>query len=220
MRLRLALADRNVDLGEGETVLGRDESCDVVLRDRSVSRRHAVVVARGASVTIRDLGSRNGSWVNGARTVGDRRLRAGDRVELGVCALSVTQVLADHDDHDDGWIAVQAALLAKASTAGRTREADEIVFRLAEAIEARVSIGGTLAGDVADAALSSIIDYAPVRERQGWIRWAIAVHAKLGHTPGPAVLRALEAGPDDTGLRTSGTVSSRLSIPAPKVRSA
>lgn len=220
MRLRLALGHRDVDLAAGETVLGRDDGCDVVLQDRSVSRRHAVVAVRAASATIRDLGSRNGTWVNGARIVDERKLRVGDRIELGVCGLGVQQIALQRDDHDDGWVAVQAALLVKASAAGRTREADEIVFRLAEAIEARISTSGSLAGDVADAALSAIIDYAHVRERQGWIRWAIAVHAKLGHTPGPAVLQALEGGPEDSGLRTSGAVAARPSIPAPKRRSA
>jgi FHA domain-containing protein len=62
--------------------IGRSSSCDLVLRDDSVSRRHAEIALRGGVCVVRDLGSSNGTWVNG-RAVQRARLRAGDELQLG-----------------------------------------------------------------------------------------------------------------------------------------
>jgi transcriptional regulator of acetoin/glycerol metabolism len=50
-----------------EAYIGRDESCAVVLSGPDVSRRHAVVRVEGPHHVLLDLGSRNGTWVNGRR---------------------------------------------------------------------------------------------------------------------------------------------------------
>ncbi len=63
-------------------LLGRDAGCDVVLALRSVSRRHAELTVRGGVCVVRDLGSVNGTWVNGDRVL-EARLRAGDHLHLG-----------------------------------------------------------------------------------------------------------------------------------------
>jgi hypothetical protein len=65
-----------------ELLVGRAQSCDVVLEDRSVSRRHARLVFRDATWVICDLDSTNGTFVNGVR-VGRCQLRPGDRVLIG-----------------------------------------------------------------------------------------------------------------------------------------
>ena len=64
------------------TVLGRSRACDVVLADDSVSRRHAMLVREGGRVVLTDLGSTNGTLVNG-RWVTQAEVRPGDRVRLG-----------------------------------------------------------------------------------------------------------------------------------------
>ncbi len=63
--------------------LGRDASLDCVLDVKSVSRKHAKVERRGASFYIADLGSTNGTLVNGVRIEGTTRLGQGDRIQLG-----------------------------------------------------------------------------------------------------------------------------------------
>jgi hypothetical protein len=211
MRVVLTLPDREVAMSAGERVLGRDVTCDIVVDDRSVSRNHAAIVVSTHSVIVRDLGSKNGTWVNGMRLATDRRLRHGDRLGLGAVVLPVRIVAAPSEDgYDDGWLAIQAALLVKESSAGRTREADEILFRLAEAFEDRIASGDAFGVDVTDAALAAVIDYAAARARPGWTRWASAVHAKLALPPGPAVRRSLENVGE--ALRTSGTVTATTSI--------
>lgn len=77
------------------TVLGRDETCDIVLPDSGVSRRHAeLVVDTGegaARLSVRDLGSTNGTFVDGQR-VAHQVLAAGDVVALGRTQIVVREV--------------------------------------------------------------------------------------------------------------------------------
>ena len=63
--------------------IGRSASCQLVLDDALVSRRHAQITVLADSVSVRDLGSANGVFVNGERVNGDRALRAGDRILIG-----------------------------------------------------------------------------------------------------------------------------------------
>jgi hypothetical protein len=72
-----------LDRAEGEELLvGRHPRCDVVVPDRSVSRRHARLTFRDGVWVLQDLASTNGTAVNGAR-VGRTTLHAGDIVTLG-----------------------------------------------------------------------------------------------------------------------------------------
>jgi len=74
---------RSVEIAEGETVrIGRDAANDVVLHSPIVSRRHAVLERRGGRLVIRDLGSTNGTYVNGVR-IAEQVLREGDSVRIG-----------------------------------------------------------------------------------------------------------------------------------------
>jgi hypothetical protein len=70
------------DGGHKELLIGRHHSCDVVLCDPSVSRRHARLVFRDGSWVLQDLASTNGTAVNGVR-VGRCELRPGDHLALG-----------------------------------------------------------------------------------------------------------------------------------------
>jgi pSer/pThr/pTyr-binding forkhead associated (FHA) protein len=69
--------------------IGRSSGCDVVLTDDSVSRRHAEIALRGGVCVLRDLGSCNGTLVNG-RPVLRARLRRGDEIVLGETVLRLT----------------------------------------------------------------------------------------------------------------------------------
>lgn len=71
----------------GELVLGRAEDAGLRLDHPSVSRAHALVELRGGHATLRDLGSKNGTFVDGRRVRGSIVLRPGDRIDLGPYAL-------------------------------------------------------------------------------------------------------------------------------------
>jgi pSer/pThr/pTyr-binding forkhead associated (FHA) protein len=74
---------------EGAVTIGRDEGADLQLRDKAVSRRHATLRVEGETAVIEDLGSRNGTFVNGERVDDARRLREGDALQLGATVLEV-----------------------------------------------------------------------------------------------------------------------------------
>jgi hypothetical protein len=65
-----------------QTTLGRVPDCDIQLDDFTVSRQHAVVVRQVSAWLIRDLGSLNGTYVNGER-VEEAALTQGDDVQIG-----------------------------------------------------------------------------------------------------------------------------------------
>ena len=71
-------------LGE-ETVLGRDPAAEIVLADPKgeLSRRHARIGVTGGVVVVEDLGSTNGTLLNGERIGEARALHSGDRIEIG-----------------------------------------------------------------------------------------------------------------------------------------
>lgn len=66
----------------GSFVLGRSRTCDLTLQSPDASRRHAEIVAVADGHVIRDLGSTNGTFVNGER-IQERPLHTGDRIEIG-----------------------------------------------------------------------------------------------------------------------------------------
>ena len=72
----------------GEIVLGREGDGVVPLPSGSVSRRHAAIVMEGRTATVKDLGSKNGTFVDDIRADGAIVLRDGARVRLGTLVLT------------------------------------------------------------------------------------------------------------------------------------
>lgn len=81
--------DTVYDLPEGLTHLGRADENDIVLSGDLVSRRHSRITVRGDSVTVEDLGSRNGCKINHQPIQGIAPIKAGDIVQVGENALAV-----------------------------------------------------------------------------------------------------------------------------------
>src|SRR5205823_8427107 len=82
---------------EGAAVIGRDPaSAALVIEDSEASRRHASLIPEGQSLNVEDLGSTNGTFVNGERLVGARVLVPGDRLRVGTTVLEVAVVTALH----------------------------------------------------------------------------------------------------------------------------
>jgi predicted component of type VI protein secretion system len=67
---------------EPGSTIGR-EGCDITLSDPDVSRRHAAVGMSNGGLSIEDLGSTNGTFVNGERITAPRALRDGDEIQIG-----------------------------------------------------------------------------------------------------------------------------------------
>lgn len=70
-------------------VIGRSPGADIVIGDDFVSGRHARVAPLGAEVILEDLGSTNGTMLNGHRVTTPQTLRPGDSIEIGAVKLEV-----------------------------------------------------------------------------------------------------------------------------------
>ena len=81
-------------LADGELLIGRDAGCDVVLRSKDVSRRHARFFVRGGALLVEDLGSQNGVFVRGARIEKPSPVLPGAPVEIGDVKVSVAAAAA------------------------------------------------------------------------------------------------------------------------------
>jgi hypothetical protein len=79
---------RRIDLAPGVSILGRGAEADVVVDDPGVSRRHAELHTTGGQVRLVDLGSTNGTYVDGEK-VATAELREGSRITMGRSRITV-----------------------------------------------------------------------------------------------------------------------------------
>src|SRR5918997_1222109 len=82
-------AGRELDV-DSPTVIGRDPAgAQLVIDDPEASRRHASLTPSGSGATVEDLGSTNGTFVNGQRISGAQEAGAGDEIRIGTTVLEV-----------------------------------------------------------------------------------------------------------------------------------
>ena len=70
-------------LSEGENVVGRSEECEVQIEDRSLSRKHAIIEISNDTATIRDLGSKNGTYVDDEAVTKPTTVNPGNLLKFG-----------------------------------------------------------------------------------------------------------------------------------------
>jgi Inner membrane component of T3SS, cytoplasmic domain len=84
-------AGRSIELGGAPVEIGREEGVDVVLgADELVSRHHVRLTPDVGGVVVEDLGSQNGTFVNGDEIVGPARLQPGGQLQVGVTVLELS----------------------------------------------------------------------------------------------------------------------------------
>jgi phosphoserine phosphatase RsbU/P len=87
----------------GEAIsIGRASDCSIPIKDRYLSRKHAEIIAAGNAWILKDLGSANGTYLNGSRVERDEQLKTGDRIRLGDTEI----VFETSDRSTDRFIAV------------------------------------------------------------------------------------------------------------------
>ena len=74
---------REFPLQEGENVLGRDATADVLIDDTTVSRKHAAITIREDAVMLEDLDSKNGTYLDNVKLTGSAPIRDGQTFVLG-----------------------------------------------------------------------------------------------------------------------------------------
>ncbi|MBZ0111356.1 MAG: FHA domain-containing protein, partial [Thermoanaerobaculia bacterium] len=79
----MEIDDERFELGTGETTIGRSRGCFITLRDPAASRTHLTVVVDAKGARVRDMGSSNGTFLNGNPLTDERVLQNGDRLAIG-----------------------------------------------------------------------------------------------------------------------------------------
>ncbi len=83
------------DISQEAATLGRGINNDIVINDREISRNHLRLLRAGDGLTVEDLGSTNGTFVNGKRIAGVTPLNIGDMIGLGDTVVLALELLAD-----------------------------------------------------------------------------------------------------------------------------
>lgn len=82
---------RMVEIPENSVLsLGRLESSDIVLNDMAVSRRHATIFSNGGECFIEDNASTAGTWINGEKILGRRKISNSDKIKIGSFEITVS----------------------------------------------------------------------------------------------------------------------------------
>jgi pSer/pThr/pTyr-binding forkhead associated (FHA) protein len=94
MRVKLVVVrgqpqGKSLQFPRGEFLIGRGRECYLRPNSSWVSRQHCLLCVNEHQVVLRDLGSTNGTLVNGVRVVGERNLTQGDRIQIGPLAFEV-----------------------------------------------------------------------------------------------------------------------------------
>ncbi|HSR33952.1 MAG TPA: FHA domain-containing protein [Anaerolineae bacterium] len=76
---------KRIFIEKTEIIIGRDERCDLVVPDRQVSRHHAHIRIEGNGYILKDLGSKNGTFVNGRELKEAHVLQDGDEIQIAYC---------------------------------------------------------------------------------------------------------------------------------------
>jgi phosphoserine phosphatase RsbU/P len=88
--------------------IGRASDCSIPIKDRYLSRKHAEIIANGNAWVLKDLGSANGTYLNGSRVERDEQLKTGDRIRLGDTEI----VFETSDRSTDRFIAVAESAIS------------------------------------------------------------------------------------------------------------
>jgi DNA-binding winged helix-turn-helix (wHTH) protein len=91
-RYSILLGDEEIALREGENIIGRDPRGAIVIHSAEVSRHHARLVVAGGAVTLEDLGSKNGTFLDTRRITECVAVRPGDDILVGTIRLRLVQV--------------------------------------------------------------------------------------------------------------------------------
>jgi hypothetical protein len=197
MKFRLRYQQHDLELSEGEFMIGRSATCQLSLDDPLVSRNHARLRVTPDAVVVEDLGSRNGVRVNGERVLmnGTRMLVHGDVLNVGNQKLTLlakrehstaTQTAARAaPTHRLNAFGVLGSLADKAIALGRGDEAERILANpLKDMLEA-VRAGVGTVPDSADRAARYGAVLAATTGKAAWFDYVVELYAALSK-PCPA----------------------------------
>jgi predicted component of type VI protein secretion system len=94
MEVKLVIANgkqagTEIPVKSAKFVIGRNEDCQLRPQSHMVSRKHCAILVEANSVVIEDLGSTNGTLVNGEKIAGRHELKTGDRIKVGLLEVDI-----------------------------------------------------------------------------------------------------------------------------------
>jgi len=81
-----------INLADGVTTVGRQDDCQLRIKSSQVSRKHCELFEKKGMLLVKDLGSSNGTFVNGKRVQGQQVLEPGDELTIGQVLLKVSKI--------------------------------------------------------------------------------------------------------------------------------
>lgn len=207
----------SIELRRGQLLIGRSSGCHIVLEDNMVSRRHAELRVNDDGVSVHDLGSVNGIYVNGERVRDQRRLKEGDRLQIGQRELTLKSVARDsvpavsdrltaetlHGNmlsplaptsedttHIGDVFDVLGTVADKVLALERGEEAERILSGVLHSVLREVTEGRPVSAETAEQAASYAVRIAGATGRPAWLDYTIQLYATLGKVlPAPIVDR-------------------------------
>jgi pSer/pThr/pTyr-binding forkhead associated (FHA) protein len=197
---------QNIELRRGTLVVGRSSGCHLVLEDSMVSRRHAELLVTDDSVTVKDLGSVNGLYINSRRLEGSQRLKEGDTVQIGqrefvlrcliresVPVSSERERLMAETLHGDASASapsedqthvgdvfdVLGSVAEKVLALDRGDEAERILSGVLQSILREAKEGRDVPVAMADKAASYAVRLAWATSRASWIDYVVELYSLL-----------------------------------------
>ncbi|MEP7051886.1 MAG: FHA domain-containing protein [Pseudomonadota bacterium] len=195
MKHSLRYNDREIDLPEGEFVIGRAATCQLSLDDPLVSRNHAALNVSAEAVLVADLGSRNGVRVNGDRIEAKRTLTHGDRISIGsqdMVVMSRRDLAADTLIQAPTQRAATFGLLGiladKALAMGKGEEAEKLLFEQLDQLLVDAQRGVNLPAETMERASDYALKLGSATANGRWVDYIFKLHTALGRPcPAPVV---------------------------------
>jgi len=187
MRHTLRYQQHDLELTEGEFVIGRASSSQLSLDDPLVSRNHARLQVTPESVVIEDLGSRNGVRVNGEPIRGPCKLSHGDVILIGSQEMklqarrdAVADTLVQPPTQRGNVFGLLGILADKALGLGRADEAERLVGQQLDELLAALEAGRPVSPDSVERASDIAVRLAGATLNSRWTDFVFRAYAALG----------------------------------------
>ena len=195
MRHTLRYNQQDIELPDGEFVIGRAATCQLALDDPLVSRNHATLIVTSEAVILGDLGSRNGVRVNGERIEGKHKLAHGDQIGIGsqeLVLMSRREIAADTliqaPTERVATFGLLGILADKALAMGRGDEAEKLLFEQMDQLLADAQRGVNVSPETVERASDYALKLATATSNGRWVDFIFRLHHALGKTcAGPIV---------------------------------
>src|SRR4051794_21308675 len=123
-------------LNDGNTIVGRHDACQLRIKSAQVSRKHCELFEKKGLLLVKDLGSSNGTLVNGKRVQGQRVLEPGDELSIGPVLLRVEKVAGSAPSAKKAASPGDTAITAAAAASDSAGDADDFTIDFDEPTEA------------------------------------------------------------------------------------